>query len=92
MPQCVFCGMNLLCLDEHWVRGEEDSNTEMMLPSHNICSDNDDSEDVREENSDHSLGGYSAMHSKSGKSDRIFQVPKQSKLYSLLGLIRISSG
>ena len=88
----VFCGTNLLSLDELQVNVEGVGNTEMMLPSHNICSDNDDSEDVREENSDHSLGGYSAMHSKSGKSDRIFQVPKQSKLYSLLGLIRISSG
>ena len=88
----VFCGMNLLCLDEHWVRGEEDSNTEMMLPSHNICSDNDDSEVVWAANSDHSVGKYSARCSKSGKSDCIFQVPKHSKLYFLLGLIRISSG
>ena len=62
----------------------------MLLPD--ICSENDDSEVVIEDNSDHSLGEYSAMHSKSGKSDHIFQVPKQIKLYILLGLIRISSG
>ena len=88
----VFCGTNLLSLDEHLVNGEGDGNTEMMLPSHHICSDNFDSEVVIEDNSDHSVGGYSAMHSKSGKSEYIFQVPKQSKLYFLLGLIRISSG
>ena len=92
MPQYVFCGTNLLSLDEHWVSGEEDSNTEMMLPSHNICSDNNDSEVIRAANSDHSVGKYSARCSKSGKSDRIFQVPKQSKFDCLLGLIRISSG
>ena len=69
----------MLSLDELQVNGEEDSNTEMMLPSHNICSDSDDSEVVIEDNSDHSVGGYSARCSKSGKSDRIFQVPKQSK-------------
>ena len=75
----VFCGTNLLSLDEHWVSGEEDGNTEMMLPSHNICSDNDDSEVMIEDISDHSPGGYSARCSKSGKCKPIFQVPKQSK-------------
>ena len=63
-----------------------------MLWYSDICSDNDDSEVVIEDNSDHSLGGYSARCSKSGKSDRIFQVPKQSKFDFLLDLIRISSG
>jgi hypothetical protein len=92
MPQCVFCGTNLLSLDELQVNGEGDGNTEMMLPSHNICSDNDDREVVIEDNSDHSLGEYSARCSKSGKSDCIFQVCKQSKFDYLLGLIRISSG
>jgi hypothetical protein len=91
MPQCIFCGTNLRSLDELQVNGEGDKNTEMLLFS-DICSDNDDSEVVREANSDHSLGEYSARCSKSGKSDCIFQVPKQSKLYFLLGLIRIISG
>ena len=63
-----------------------------MLGFSDICSDNDDSDVVREANSDHSVGGYSARCSKSGKSDCIFQVPKQSKLNFLLGLIIISSG
>ena len=87
----VFCGTNLLSLDELQVNGEGDGNTEMLLFSA-ICSDNDDSEVVREANSDHSVGEYSARCSKSGKSDCIFQVPKQSKFDFLLGLIRISSG
>ena len=87
----VFCATNLLSLDELQANGEGDNNTEMMLFS-DICSDNDDSEVVWEDISDHSVGGYSARCSKSGKSDRIFQVPKQSKLCFLLGLIRISSG
>ena len=87
----VFCGTNLLSLDELQVHGEGDGNTEMLGYS-DMCSDHDDSEVVIEDNSDHSFGKYSAMHSKSGKSDCIFQVPKQSKLYYLLGLIRISSG
>ena len=86
----VFCGTNLLSLDELQVNGEGDGNTEMILPP-DKCSDSDDSEVVREDNSDHSLGGYSARCSKSGKSEHIFQVPKQSKLNCLLGLIRISS-
>ena len=73
----VFCGTNLLSLDELQVNGG-DSNTE-MLGFPDMCSDSDDSEVVIEDNSDHSLGGYSARCSKSGKSDRIFQVPKQSK-------------
>ena len=91
MPQYIFCGTNLLSLDEVQVNGEGNGDTEMILPP-DICSDNDDSEVVIEDNSDHSVGGYSARCSKSGKSDCIFQVPKQSKLYCLLGLIRISSG
>ena len=65
-------------------------NTEMLLFP-DICSDSDDNEVVIEANSDHSVGGYSARCSKSGKSDRIFQVPKQSKSDFLQGLIRISS-
>jgi hypothetical protein len=91
MSQCIFCGTNLLPLDELQVNGEGDGNTEMMLFS-DICSDNYDSEVVREANSDHPVRKYSARCSKSGKSDRIFQVPKQIKSSSLLGLIRISSG
>ena len=87
----VFCGTNLLSLDELQVNGEGDGNTEMILLP-DICSDNDDSEVVIEDNSDHSLGRYSARCSKSGNSDRIFQVPKQSKFDCLLGLIRISNG
>ena len=75
----VFCGTNLLSLDELQVNGEGDGNTEMMLPSHTVCSDNDDSEVVIEDKSDHLFWKYSARCSKSGKSDRIFQVPKQSK-------------
>ena len=67
----VFCGANLLSLDEFQVNGEGVGNTEMIGFS-DICSDNDDSEVVIEDNSDHSVGGYSAMHSKSGKSDHIF--------------------
>ena len=87
----VFCGTNLLSLDELQVHGEGDGNTEMIgFPD--ICSDNDDSEVVIEDNSDHSLGEYSARCSKSGKSDHIFQVPKQSKFYCQLGLVRIISG
>ena len=87
----VFCGTNLLSLDELQVNGEGDSNTEMILLP-DICSDNDDSEVVREANSDHSLGEYSTRFSKCGKTDRIFQVPKQIKLDFLLGCIMISSG
>ena len=87
----VFCGTNLLSLDELQVNGEGDNNTEMILLP-DICSDNDDSEVVIEDNSDHSLGEYSARCSKSGKSKLLFQVPKQSKFDILLGLIRISSG
>ena len=91
MPQYLFCRTNLLSLDEFQVNGEGVGNTEMIgFPE--ICSDNDDSEVVREDNTDHSVGKYSARCSKSGKSDQIFQVPKQIKCYCLLGLIRISSG
>jgi hypothetical protein len=78
MPQCIFCGTNLLSLDELQVNVEGDGNTEMILPP-DICNDNDDSEVVREANTDHSLGEYSARCSKSRKSKCIFQVPKQSK-------------
>ena len=81
----------MLSLDELKVNGEGVGNTEMLGYS-DICSDNDDSEVVREANSDHSLGGFSARCSKSGKSDCIFQVPRQSKFDCLLVLIRISSG
>ena len=91
MPQYSVEGTNLLSLDELQVNGECDGNTEMLGFS-DICSDNDDSEVVIEANSDHSVGGYSARCSKSGKSDRIFQVPKQSKFIFLQRLIRISSG
>ena len=87
----VFCGTNLLSLFELQVNGEGDGNTEMLGYS-DICNDNDESEVVIEDNSDHSLGEYSARCSKSGKSDRIFQVPKQSKYIILLDLVRISSG
>ena len=80
MPQYVFCGTNLLSLDEHWVNGEGVGNTE-MLGFPDICCDNDDSEVVREANSDHSVRKYAAIHLKGGKCERIFQVPKQSKLY-----------
>ena len=68
----------MLSLDELQVHGEGDGNTGMLGYS-DKCSDSDDSEVVREANSDHSLGEYSARSSKSGKSDCIFQVPKQSK-------------
>ena len=81
----------MLSLDELQVSGEGDGNTEMLGYS-DVCSDNNGSEVVREANSDHSLGGYSARCSKSGISDCIFQVPKLIKSYFLLGLIRISSG
>ena len=74
----VFCGTNLLSLDELQVNGEGDGNTEMLGYS-DICSDNDDSEVVSEANSDHSAREYSARCSKSGNSKCIFQVPKQSK-------------
>ena len=45
----VFCGTNLLSLDELQVNGEGDGNTEMLGYS-DICSDNDDSEVVIESN------------------------------------------
>ena len=80
----------MLPLDELQVNGEEDSNTEMILPSHNICSDNDDSKVMIEDNSDHSLGEYSVRCSKSGKATIFFRFP--SKASFLLALIRISSG
>jgi hypothetical protein len=63
-----------------------------MFLCSDIYNDNDDSEIVIEDNTDHSLGEYSVRCSKSRKSDRIFQVPKQSKFDCLLALIRISSG
>ena len=52
----VFCGTNLLSLDELQVHGEGDGNTEMLGYS-DICSDNHDSEVMIEDNSDHSVGG-----------------------------------
>ena len=55
-----------------------------MIGFSDIYSDNDDSEVVIEDNSDHSHGRYSARCSKSGKSDCIFQVPKQ--IYHSAGL------
>ena len=70
----VFCETNLLSLDELQVNGEGDGNTEMILPP-DICSDSDDSEVVREANSDHSLGEYSARCSKSGKATVFFRFP-----------------
>ena len=85
----VFCGTNLPSLDELQVIGEGDSNTEMLGLS-DICSDNDDSEVVIEDNSDHSLGEYSARCSKMGKVNVFFRFP--SKASFLLDLIRISSG
>ena len=66
----VFCGTNLLSLDELQVNGEGDGYTEMLGFS-DMCSDSDDSEVIREDNSDYSLGGYLARCSKSEKSDRI---------------------
>jgi hypothetical protein len=89
MPQCIFCGTNLLSLDELQVNGEGDKNTEMLGLS-DICSDNDDSEIVIEDNSDHSLGEYSARCSKSRKAIVFFRFPSKSSF--LLVLIRISSG
>ena len=68
----------MLSLDELQVNGEGNGNTEMIGYS-DICSDSDDSDIVREDNSDHSVGGYSARCSKSGISNHIFQVLKQSK-------------
>ena len=67
----VFCGTNLLSVDELQVNGEGDGNTEMIGYS-DICSDSDDSEVVREDNSDHSVGGYSARCSKVGKATVFF--------------------
>ena len=77
-----------MSLDELQVNGEGDNNTEMLGYS-DICSDNYYSEVVIEDNRDHSVGGYSARCSKSGKSDCIFQVPKQIKANFLQGLVRI---
>ena len=69
---------NLLSLDELQFNREGVGNTEMLGFS-DKSSDSDDSEVVREANSDHSLGKYSARCSKSGYSDHIFRFP--SKLY-----------
>ena len=57
----VFCGTNLLALDELQVNGEGDGYTE-MLGYYDVCSDNDDSEIVIEDNSDHSVRKYSARY------------------------------
>ena len=73
----LFCGTNLLSLDELQVNEEGVGNTEMLGYS-DKCSDSDDTEVMIEDNSDHSVGEYSARCSKSGKSDHIFQVSKQS--------------
>ena len=62
----VYCVTSLQSVDELQVNAEGDSNTEMLGFS-DICIDNDDSEVVREDNSDHSLEEYSARYSKSGK-------------------------
>ena len=61
-----------------------------MLGFSDICRDNDDSDVVREANSDHSVGEDSARCSKSGRVIIFFRFP--SKASFLLGLIRISSG
>ena len=87
----VFCGTNLLSLDELQVNGEGGGNTETILPP-DICSDSDDSEVVREAYSDHLLGVYSVMCSKIRKGKCIFHAPRQIRLNFLLDLIRISSG
>ena len=58
MPQYSVEQTNLLSLDELQVHGEGVGNTE-MLGFPDICSGSDDSEVVREDNSDHSVGGYS---------------------------------
>ena len=65
------------------VNVEGDGNTEMIGYS-DICSDSDDSDIVREDNSDHSVGGYSARCSKSGKSNHIFQVLKQTIVFAFV--------
>jgi hypothetical protein len=83
----VLCGTNLLSLDELQVTGEGDGNTEMFLFS-DICNDNNDSEIVIEDNSDHSLGEYSARCSKCRKSDCIYQVPKQIKFSAGLNQVQ----
>jgi hypothetical protein len=59
MTQYVIFGTHLLSLDELQVNGERDGNTEMLGLS-DICSDNDDSEVMIEDNSDHSAREYSA--------------------------------
>ena len=89
----VFCGTNLLSLDEIQVNGEGDGNTDMLEFS-DICSDSDDSEVVREDISDHSLGGLFSKVLKKWEKRLYFsgsQV-KQIKFIILQGLIRISSG
>jgi hypothetical protein len=75
----VFCGTNLLSLDELQVNGEGDGNTEMLGFS-DICSDNDDSEVMIEDNSDHSVREYSARCSKSGKATIFFRFPRKANL------------
>jgi hypothetical protein len=85
----VFCGRSFLFWDEIQVNREGDGYTEMLGLS-DIYNDHDDREVVREANSDHSLGEYSARCSKVGKATVFFTFP--SKLYFLLALIRISSG
>ena len=62
----VYCVTNLQSVGELQVNAEGDSNTEMLGFS-DICIDDDNSEVVREDYSDHSLEEYSARYSKSGK-------------------------
>ena len=61
MPQYSVEQTNLLSLDELQVNVEGDGNTEMIGYS-DICSDNDDSEDVREAISGHSVRKNSARY------------------------------
>ena len=81
----VFCGTNLLSVDELQVNGEGGGNTEMLLFS-GICSDNNGSEVVIENISDHSLRGYSASCSKRGKSECIFSGSQANQIIFSAGL------
>ena len=72
----VFCGTNLLSLDELQVNGEGVGNTEMLLFS-DKCSDIDDSEVVIEDNSDHSLGDIQQGAQKVGKATVFFRFPSK---------------
>ena len=72
----VFCGTNLLSLDELQVNGEGDGNTEMIGYS-DICSDSDDSEVVIEDNSDHSVRDIQQGAQKVGKATVFFRFPSK---------------